>query len=71
MANEKRMDVVLLGLLRHGPMTGYEIKKRIDVSLRFFWGASYGSIYPTLTARVRDGKLESATRQAGGRRRGH
>ena len=69
MANEKKMDVVLLGLLRHGPMTGYEIKKRIDVSLRFFWGASYGSIYLTLNALVRDGKLESENRQEGGRRK--
>ena len=48
MANTKKMDYVLLGLLSHEPMTGYEIKKRLDTSLRFFWGGSYGSIYPTL-----------------------
>ena len=29
MANEKKLDCVILGLLSHEPMTGYEIKKRI------------------------------------------
>ncbi len=48
MANTKKMDYVLLGLLSHEPMTGYEMKKRLDTSLRFFWGGSFGSIYPTL-----------------------
>ena len=48
MANEKVMDQVILGLLQHESLTGYEIKKRIDTVLRFFWNASFGSIYPTL-----------------------
>ena len=38
MANTKKMDYVLLGLLSHEPMTGYEMKKRLDTTLRFFWG---------------------------------
>ena len=49
MANKKKMDYVLLGLLSHEPMTGYEIKKRLDTTLRFFWGGSYGSIYLNCT----------------------
>lgn len=48
MASEKKLDCVILGLLSHEDLTGYEIKKRIDHSLKFFWSASYGSIYPTL-----------------------
>lgn len=28
MANTKKMDYVLLGLLSHEPMTGYEMKKK-------------------------------------------
>ncbi|HEX3076291.1 MAG TPA: PadR family transcriptional regulator [Lachnospiraceae bacterium] len=55
MASEKRIDYVILGLLSHEPMTGYEIKKRIDTTLRFFWGASYGSIYPTLNTLEKKG----------------
>jgi DNA-binding PadR family transcriptional regulator len=39
---------VILGLLRLAPHTGYEIKQTTDRSTRFFWGASYGQIYPEL-----------------------
>lgn len=49
MAIEKKIDCVILGLLCHEDLTGYEIKKRMDTSLKFFWGASYGSIYPALS----------------------
>lgn len=55
MANEKKMDQVILGLLSHEPLTGYEIKKLIDTTLRLFWGASFGSIYPTLNEMERQG----------------
>lgn len=55
MANEKKMDQVILGLLSHESLTGYEIKKRIDTMLKYFWSASYGSIYPTLSALVQEG----------------
>lgn len=48
MAIEKKIDYVILGLLSHEELTGYEIKKRMDTSLKYFWGASYGSIYPAL-----------------------
>ena len=54
MANEKKMDCVILGLLCHESLTGYEIKKRMDTALRFFWSASFGSIYPTLNSLVHD-----------------
>jgi len=39
---------VILGLLAWQPRTGYEIKQVTDQSTRFFWGASYGQIYPEL-----------------------
>lgn len=55
MANEKKIDKVILGLLSHESLTGYEIKKRIDTALKYFWSASYGSIYPTLSTLVQDG----------------
>lgn len=44
---------VILGFLARGPMSGYEIKQKIDVTTRFFFAASYGQIYPELK------KLES------------
>ena len=44
---------VILGMLKLGVLTGYDIKKAIDTSTRFFWGASFGQIYPELR-RLRD-----------------
>lgn len=55
MATEKKIDCVILGLLSHEELTGYEIKKRMDTSLKYFWGASYGSIYPALNDLVNRG----------------
>lgn len=67
MANEKKMDCVILGLLSHESLTGYEIKKRMDTTLRFFWGASYGSIYPTLNSLVNDSLVTKLETKANGR----
>ncbi|MEP6909772.1 MAG: PadR family transcriptional regulator [Actinomycetota bacterium] len=39
---------VILGMLKLGVGTGYDVKKVIDTSTRFFWTASYGQIYPEL-----------------------
>lgn len=55
MAIEKKIDYAILGLLSHEDLTGYEIKKRMDTSLKYFWGASYGSIYPALSDLVHRG----------------
>lgn len=62
MATEKKLDCVILGLLSHEELTGYEIKRRMDTTLKYFWGASYGSIYPTLSGLVERGL---ATRREG------
>lgn len=42
------MDEVVLGILMEGPQTGYEIKRTIDLSIGFFYTASFGSLYPAL-----------------------
>lgn len=39
---------VLLGFMRREDCTGYELKAAMDESVGFFFGASYGSIYPAL-----------------------
>ena len=56
---------VILGLLRLGPHTGYEIKQTTDRSTRFFWGASYGQIYPELR-RLEEAGLAVATEEPRG-----
>ena len=66
MPNEKKMDCIILGLLSHESLTGYEIKHRIDYSLKFFWSASFGSIYPTLNELHNKGMLiQSKTKENG------
>lgn len=67
MANAKKMDFVILGLLSHEPMTGYEIKKRIDSTLHFFWSGSFGSIYPTLNQLEIEGKVTKENVSRNGR----
>lgn len=49
--------MVILGLLSHEDLTGYEIKKRIDGAISFFWKGSFGSIYPSLQAMEKDGHI--------------
>lgn len=67
MANEKKIDCVILGLLSHEELTGYEIKKRMDTTLKYFWSASYGSIYPALNDLVSRG-LATKREDAGSKR---
>jgi PadR family transcriptional regulator, regulatory protein AphA len=57
---------VILGLLAWQPHTGYEIKQMTDRSTRFFWGASYGQIYPELR-RLEDAGLVGSREEPRGR----
>jgi DNA-binding PadR family transcriptional regulator len=60
---------VVLGMLRHQPSTGYEIKRVVDNSTRFFWAASYGQIYPELRRLEQAGLVEGRSEPRGGRKR--
>ncbi len=70
MARKARTHYAILGLLCWKPMSGYDIKKMVDVGLRYFWSESYGQIFPALNRLVDDGM---ATKEldptSGGRRR--
>jgi PadR family transcriptional regulator, regulatory protein AphA len=57
---------VILGMLKLGVGTGYDVKKAIDTSTRFFWTASYGQIYPELK-RLRKAGLVRAKEEPRGR----
>jgi len=54
MSNLSHTAKVILGFLRFRPRSGYDIKRSVELSTRFFWGASFGQIYPEL------GRLEQA-----------
>jgi PadR family transcriptional regulator, regulatory protein AphA len=59
----------ILGHLQMGPRSGYELKTAIDNSTRFFWSASFGSIYPELKRLREAGLIEGSSDPAGDRRR--
>jgi len=63
-----KTSYVILGMLRLGKRTGYDIKALVDVSTRFFWAASYGQIYPELK-RLEEAGLVRGEREAGDARR--
>jgi DNA-binding PadR family transcriptional regulator len=47
----------MLGFLHRGAQTGYELKHLMGRSVGFFFGASYGSIYPALRDLEREGSV--------------
>jgi DNA-binding PadR family transcriptional regulator len=60
---------VILGMLRAGAKSGYEIKAKADVSTRFFWVVSYGQIYPELKRLEDAGLIEGEADQSTARQR--
>ena len=53
------LRAVLLGFLTRGDLTGYQLKGAMDESVGFFFGASYGSIYPALRSLEAEGLVSS------------
>ena len=68
MARERKTDMVILGLLSHEDLTGYDIKKNIDNSISFFWKGSYGSIYPALSSLEEEGLIKRGQKEGSGGR---
>ncbi len=60
---------VILGMVRLGRRTGYDIKQLVDVSTRFFWAASYGQIYPELKRLEQAGLVAGEDASTNGRQR--
>lgn len=54
----RKTQYVILGLLTENPLSGYDIKKIIDIRFKFFWNESYGQIYPELKRMIDDGLIE-------------
>ncbi len=49
----------ILGLLRYGKMTGYEINKYFKESIGYFWNAQQSQIYRELAALEKEAMVES------------
>ena len=67
MARERKIDMVILGLLSHEDLTGYDMKKRIDGAISFFWKGSFGNIYPALKDMEAQGLITKSDTAVGGR----
>ncbi|HIC91908.1 MAG TPA: PadR family transcriptional regulator [Syntrophaceae bacterium] len=61
------LDLVLLGLLMHGPRHGYEIKKFIDDELSNFTNISSGPIYYALSSLEKRGLVRKTIEKPGKR----
>ena len=48
MVERQGSKYAILGMLNLRPMSGYDIRKTVQESIRFFWSESYGQIYPAL-----------------------
>ncbi len=55
MSEKGKTWFAILGFLSWKPMSGYDIKNLVDISLSYFWTISYGQIYPTLKKLVEAG----------------
>jgi DNA-binding PadR family transcriptional regulator len=60
---------VVLGMVWLGARSGYEIKRRVEISIRFFWTISQAQIYPSLALLEREGLVRGREDPRGRRRR--
>ncbi len=60
---------VVLGLIAQKPCSGYDIKRNVDLSIRHFWAASYGQIYPELKRLEEVGWISGSEEGTGARSR--
>jgi len=67
MARENKTKLAVLGLLSVNPMSGYDMKKKIDKSLSFFWNENYGHLYPVLNALETGGLIAKTVTKGEGR----
>jgi PadR family transcriptional regulator, regulatory protein AphA len=65
--NTQKTKFVILGLLSIKPMSGYDIKKFIDTSIRHFWSESNGQIYPALTRLLQENLIILEQKQQKGK----
>jgi DNA-binding PadR family transcriptional regulator len=54
------LELAILGLLHESPMHGYELRKRLNLTLGSFRALSYGSLYPCLKSLVAQGLIQGA-----------
>jgi len=63
----KKTRYVLLGLLKEEELSGYEMKKIIDMRMSFFWQESFGQIYPELSKMMQEGLIDVSNAESAGK----
>lgn len=53
------LDHAILGFLSYGPLSGYDLKERFDLSVAHFWPADQSQIYRTLARLEEQGYAKS------------
>jgi DNA-binding PadR family transcriptional regulator len=65
-----RTAYVILGMLSIEPnKSGYDIRKAVESSVGYFWGESYGQIYPALKSLTEEGLIVPTSPAAAPRQR--
>jgi|SRR5581483_7068062 len=64
------LELAVLGLLKEGPMHGYELRKRLSVTLGPLYAVSYGSLYPCLKRLKKAGWVREGAPDTKPKRRG-
>jgi DNA-binding PadR family transcriptional regulator len=65
-----RTAYVILGMLSIVPNeSGYDIRKAVEGSVGYFWGESYGQIYPTLKRLAAEGLIVPSGSSSAAKRR--
>ena len=62
----RQTDYVILGLLAEQPLSGYQIKKLVDIRFKFFWSESFGQIFPALKSLAGEGLAEECPQEHAG-----
>ena len=65
MAQKNILKYIILGLLAHRELTGYDIKKLFDEELGDFWYSNHSQIYPELQRMEMNGIIVSHTEIVG------
>lgn len=65
MKSNNRITVIILGLLAQEPLSGYGLKKRMEVSVANFVSPSFGNIYPTLKKLEKSHLIEQVSTSGG------
>ena len=69
MSKINRTKYTILGLLTIEPMSGYDIKRRVEKGTKNFWSESLGQIYPTLAKLVQEKLVVCSEKAVGARTR--